>query len=97
MCLELAELKPGMSNVDVTVKVVSEPKVKHLKTGRGVEHTILEAKVEDASGSMILVLWDDKVEEIKVGDVINVKNGFVSSFRGEWRVNVGKYGEITKH
>lgn len=94
--MELTELKPGMGNVDVTVKVVSEPKMKRLKTSRGVEHVILEAKVEDESGSMILVLWDDKVEEIKVGDVIHVKKGFVSSFRGEWRVNVGRSGEITK-
>ena len=30
------------------------------------------------------------------GDIVEIRNGFVTSFKGVWRVNVGKYGEITK-
>jgi replication factor A1 len=52
--------------------------------------------VEDETGAMTLVLWDEKVFPLKVGDVLQIGNGFVSSFKGEWRINVGKYGEIAK-
>jgi ssDNA-binding replication factor A large subunit len=32
----------------------------------------------------------------KAGDVLQMGNGFVTSSKGEWRINVGKYGEIAK-
>lgn len=94
--LNLGDLKPGMSsvNIKVTVSEISEPK--HVITSKGVEHEILEAKVEDETGAMMLVLWGEKVFPLKVGDVLQIGNGFVTSFKGEWRINVGKYGEITK-
>ena len=81
-------------NIKVTVSEILEPK--HVITGKGVEHEILEAKVEDETGAMTLVLWDEKIFPLKMGDVLQIGNGFVSSFKGEWRINVGKYGEITK-
>lgn len=94
--LNIGDLKPGMSsvNIKVTVSEISEPK--HVITSKGVEHEILEAKVEDETGAMMLVLWGEKVFPLKVGDVLQIGNGFVTSFKGEWRINVGKYGEITK-
>jgi replication factor A1 len=53
-------------------------------------------EVKDETGTMTLVLWDEKVIPLKVGDILRVENGFVTSFKGEWRINVGKYGEIAK-
>jgi len=94
--LNIRDLKPGMSsvNIKVTVSEISEPK--RVITSKGIEHEILEAKVEDETGAMTLVLWDERVFPLKKGDVLQIGNGFVSSFKGEWRINVGKYGEITK-
>ena len=94
--LNIGDLKPGMSsvNIKVTVSEISEPK--QIITSKGVEHEILEAKVEDETGAMMLVLWGEKVFPLKVRDVLQIGNGFVTSFKGEWRINVGKYGEITK-
>jgi replication factor A1 len=94
--LNIGDLKPGMSsvNIKVTVSEISEPK--QIVTSKGFEHEILEAKVEDETGAMMLVLWGEKVFPLKVGDVLQIGNGFVTSFKGEWRINVGKYGEIAK-
>ena len=84
----------GSVNIRVTVSEISEPK--QIITSKGVEHEILEAKVKDETGAMTLVLWDEKVLSLKVGDILRIGNGFVTSFKGEWRINVGKYGEVTK-
>jgi len=94
--LNICDLKPGMNsvNIKVTVSEISEPK--QIITGKGSEHEILEVKVEDETGAMTLVLWDEKVLSLKVGDVLRIGNDFVTPFKGEWRINVGKYGEITK-
>lgn len=94
--MNIRDLKPGMSSVKIKVTVSEILKPKQVMTSKGVEHEILEAKVEDETGAMTLVLWDEKVLPLKVGDVLQIINGFVTSFKGEWRINVGKYGEITK-
>jgi replication factor A1 len=85
-----------MSRVNIRVKVVNTAEVQRVTTGGGVEHEIQELKVEDETGSITLVLWDDKILPLKAGDLLQIENGFVTSFKGDWRINVGKYGEITR-
>ena len=94
--MDIRILKPGMSNVDVNAKVLDVSEVKQIATGAGVEHEIVELKVQDETGSITLVLWNDKIIPAKVGDMLEVKNGFVTSFKGVWRINIGRYGDVVK-
>lgn len=94
--MNIRDLKPGMNHVDISVRVLSISEPKQITTGTGIEHEILEAKVEDETGSIALVLWDEKIIPIQVEDALQIENGFVTSFKGEWRINVGKYGKVTK-
>jgi len=94
--VDIRDLKPGMGNVDIKVKVSNISKSKQIITGAGVDHEIVELEVQDETGSMTVVLWDDKIIPIKVGDTLQIKNGFVTSFKGVWRINVGKYGNAVK-
>ena len=94
--LNVCDLKPGMGSVNIKVSVSEISKPKHVTTGKGIEHEILEVKVKDETGAITLVLWDENVISLRVGDVLQIGNGFVTSFKGEWRINVGKYGEVAK-
>jgi len=94
--LNIHDLKPGMSSVNIKVTVSNISKPKQVTTGKGIKHEILEVEAKDETGTMTLVLWDEKVIPLKVGDILQIRNGFVTSFKGEWRINVGKYGEIAK-
>ena len=85
-----------MSNVNIKVKVLKTAEVQRVTTGRGIEHEIQELKVEDETGTITLVLWDDKITSLEAGDSLQIENGFVTSFKGDWRINVGKYGEVTE-
>jgi len=84
-----------MNNVNVEVKVLKTSEPKQVTTG-GAERTILEVEVGDEAGSITLVLWDDKVMPLDIGNILRIENGFVTSFRGDWRINVGRYGKVTK-
>jgi len=53
-------------------------------------------EVGDETGSIALVLWNERILPLKVGDNLQIENGFVTSFKGEWRINIGKYGNIAK-
>lgn len=85
-----------MSDVDMALKVLSVSEPKQIITGSGIEHEIVEVDVEDETGKIKLVLWDDRAIPLEAGDVVQVRNGFVSSFKGEWKINVGKSGEVKR-
>ncbi len=94
--LNVRDLMPGMSSVNMKLKVLDVSEPDQIITGKGVEHKILELEAGDETGTIKLILWDDKVIPVKVGDLIQIENGFVSSFKGEWRINVGKYSEVNR-
>lgn len=85
-----------MSHVSVKVRVTSTAAVQRITTGGGLQRDVQQLKVDDESGSITLVLWDDKIEPLKPGDLLQIKNGYVTSFKGDWRINIGKSGEMTK-
>jgi ssDNA-binding replication factor A large subunit len=85
-----------MDNVNLRVEVLSISEPKQIITGTGIKHDILEAEVKDETGSIALVLWNERILPLKVGDTLQIENGFVTSFKGKWRINVGKYGDATK-
>jgi ssDNA-binding replication factor A large subunit len=85
-----------MSRVSMKVKVASVSEPKHVTSGKGVEHEILELEVEDETGSMAKDLWNEKIIPLNARDILQIENGFVTSFKRVWRVNVGKHGEVTK-
>ena len=94
--MKVHELKPGMQHVNMEVKVLNVSELKQVVAGRGITHEILEVEVGDETGSIMLVLWDEKVIPLGAGDVLQIENGFVSSYRGNWRLNVGKFGKLTR-
>lgn len=93
--MKVNELKAGMDNVEVTVKVVEVGRPRIVRTSRG-NHIIAEAVVEDETGSIVVTLWDEKISSMSAGETVKIKNGYVSTVRGELRLNVGKYGEVEK-
>ena len=90
-------LKPRMSRVNLTVKILKTPEGMQAITSGGVERQILELEVGDQSGSIKLVMWDDKIiPDLKEGNAVKIENGFVTSFKGIWRINVGRYGTMAR-
>lgn len=86
-----------MKQVSLRLKVLSVSDSEQIVTSGRVDHRILESEAGDKSGSIRLVLWDEKIlPDLKKDDIVKVENGFVTSFKGVWRVNVGRYGTITK-
>jgi len=93
--VKVGELTPASRAVNVKAKVVSKSEVRNIATGRdGAPHNVCDALVGDETGSVYLTLWDDNIEKINEGDTISVGNGYVTLFRGNMRLNIGRYGTI---
>ena len=74
---------------------MSKGEVRSTTSGRDYsEHKVAEALVGDETGCVYLNLWDDNIEKVKEGEVISIKNGYVNLFRGNMRLNIGRYGSF---
>jgi len=92
---KVSELTPASRAVNVLAKVVSKSEVRNIAAGRdGAPHRVCDALVGDETGSVYLTLWDDNIEKVNDGDTINVGNGYVTLFRGNMRLNIGRYGTL---
>jgi replication factor A1 len=93
----VAELKPRMKNVTITFKVVEKGEAREVTSRRdNSSHRVLDATVADSSGSVQVPLWDDAIEDVEAGKTYVLKNGYTGLFRGNLRLNIGKYGELSE-
>ena len=92
---KVSELTPASRAVNVKAKVVSKTEVRNIAAGRdGAPHRVSDALVGDETGCVYLTLWDDNIDKVKEGDSITVGNGYVTLFRGNMRLNIGRYGTL---
>lgn len=94
--MKIRELRNGMKHVSVEAKVVekSEPR-EVLARFKDETHKVATATIADETGTIKLTLWNDQINQVGVNDTVKVENGYVTSFRGEIQLNVGKYGKLT--
>jgi len=85
-----------MKRVNVEAKVVekSEPR-EVLSRFSDTMHKVATAVIADETGTVKLALWNDQINRVNVNDKVKVENGYVTSFKGEIQLNVGKYGKLT--
>ncbi len=93
--MKISELKPGMRRVDVEAKVLSLSDAREVTTRTGDQSRVATADVTDDSGAVKLTLWNEQIDQVKVNSSVKIENGYVTSFRGETQLNVGRYGKLT--
>ena len=91
--IKIEKLTPSSRAVNVIVKVVSKSEVRIVSGG---SHRVADALVGDETGSVILTLWDDNIDQIDEEDTLSITNGYVNLFRGNMRLNMGRYGSFEK-
>jgi len=92
---KVGELTPQSRAVNITAKVVSKTEIREIPMGRdGSPHKVSDALIGDETGVVYLTLWDDNIEKVNEGDSIRIENGYVTLFKGNIRLNIGKYGKI---
>ena len=57
---------------------------------------VVNAILQDDSGSIQLTLWNDDAQRFKEGDHVRVNNGFVNEYQGQKQLTSGKFGSIEK-
>jgi len=91
--LKIGEAAPDMSGFTTAGRVVRIYELKSYKNG-----TMASIVVGDSSGTVRVVLWNEKAEivkELKRGDAVKIRNAYAKAGQsGEVEIHVGRYGEI---
>jgi replication factor A1 len=94
--LDIKDLKDGMKRVEVEATVVDKGNPRQVQSRYGGEtFNVADAIVQDETGTIKLTLWNEQIDQVKVGDRIKIENGYITSFRSEIQLNAGKYGKLT--
>lgn len=88
-----------MENIDLELKLVKITEPREVTTYTGIKHFLVECTVNDSSMTMNLTVWNEKIElleNLSQGDHIELKNCFITSFKGVLSVNVGRDSDLRK-
>ncbi|MGA2310602.1 MAG: hypothetical protein ABSG57_13795 [Candidatus Bathyarchaeia archaeon] len=92
---KIGDLKVGMKKVSLKAEVLEIPESKIVYTRYGTTACISNALIRDETGSMKMSLWNQQINTVHKGDVIDVKNGTVAWFSGERQLRLGRSGSLS--
>jgi len=93
--MKIIELKLGMKRVELTAKVIEKSDPREVTTRFGDTSRVATAVVQDDSGTIKLSLWNETIDQVNVNDTVKIENGYVTTFKGETQLNVGRYGRLS--
>jgi len=94
--LNIKDLRNGMKRVTVEANIVEKGEPREVRSRYKDEtYMVADVVVADETGSIKLTLWNEQIDQVEVGNKIRIENGYVTSFRGEIQLNVGKFGTMT--
>jgi replication factor A1 len=85
-----------MKNVSVEAKVTEKSDPREVMSRfKDETYKVSTALIADDSGTIKLTLWNEQINQVNVDNTVKVENGYVTSFRGEIQLNIGRYGKLT--
>ena len=91
--MNIKDLRNGMKRVTVEANIVEKGETREVRSRYKDEtYKVADAVVADETGSIKLTLWNEQIDQVEVGNKIKIENGYVTSFKGEIQLNVGKFG-----
>ena len=92
---KIGDLKVGMKKVSLKAEVLEIPESKIVYTRYGTTACISNALIKDETGSMKMSLWNHQISKVHKGDVVDIKNGQVTRFRGERQLRLARNGSLS--
>ena len=83
-----------MRKVEVVGRIIDKPEPREVMLRTGQKARVADLTITDETGKVKLTLWDDQIDKVDVDDTVRIENGYMNSFRGEIRLNVGRFGKL---
>jgi len=93
--LKLSEVQNGDTEIELLCRVVYSSR-KQISGKSGESKEIISGIIGDGTTTRPFTSWKTTGVELNVGDVIRLKNAYVTDWRGEPQINIGDYTIIEK-
>jgi replication factor A1 len=91
--MNISEIQVRQGKIDVVGSVTDVGEIREFdKFGKKI--TVCNATFKDESGEIILTLWNEEIDKVKVGDKVKVTNGYCNEYQGEKQLTAGKFGNL---
>ena len=92
--LQIRDLKSGMNRINLKARVLEIPKPRSVITRFGGFATVTNASIADETGIIQLPLWNKQIDAVSVGDIVQVENARVVTFKGERQLRISRGGQL---
>ncbi len=83
-----------MGSVSLKAEVVAIEDPREInKMGRALR--VANATLKDETGTVSLVLWNESIDKVQVGNVVQIENGYVNTWQDKLQLTLGKFGKMT--
>lgn len=91
----LADLREGLNRVVVEGTITEKGYARQVRGRWGRSSSLVaNATLEDESGSVVLVLWNEQIRSVSDGNRVRIENGYVGSYQGIRQLNIGRGGKL---
>lgn len=91
----IRDLRPGMTKVNIKAEILEIAEPKRVVTRYGNNANIVKVLIGDETGTIKLCLWNEQIDNVVKGDIVQIENAQASAFRGERQLALGKKGTLT--
>ena len=91
--MNISDLKPQMGSVMLKAEIVEIESPREInKMGRALR--VANATLKDETGTISLVLWNDAIDKVQVGNMVQIENGYVNTWQDKMQLTLGKFGKM---
>lgn len=83
-----------MRGVNIRGEITEISETREVMTRYGTTAKVATATLKDNSGSVKLTLWNEDIDKVTPGSIVEVSNGYTTAFRGVLQLNIGRFGKL---
>jgi hypothetical protein len=86
----ISSLRYGLSGVSFKAHVIKKSEVRAVTSKDGNPLLVCSVTLSDGTGAIPLTIWNNQISTISEGDLVQVQNAKVGSFRGEIQLSLSR-------
>ena len=91
----IADLRNKMRGITVKARIVEVPPKRLVSTRYGWEALVSNVLLADKTGTIRLSLWNNQIDDVSVGDTVDIENASVTTFCGQLQLRIGRGGKMS--
>jgi ssDNA-binding replication factor A large subunit len=86
----IGNLRLGLSGVSFKANVIKKSQVRAVTSKDGNPLLVCDVTLSDGTGQIPLAIWNNQIDTVSQGDVVQIQNARVRSYRGEIQLTLGR-------